>query len=68
LKTLDELPTLPEIKALIEPIEAELAGAGPEYLEGPRVEFPGDRSIGATDAAANDATEEVDAARAEPER
>ncbi len=42
LKSLDELPTLPEIKALIEPIEAELAGAGPEYLAGPRVEFPGD--------------------------
>lgn len=42
LKSLDELPTLPEIKALIEPIEAELAGAGPEYIEGPRVEFPSD--------------------------
>jgi segregation and condensation protein B len=42
LKSLDELPTLPEIRALIEPIEAELAGAGPEYLEGPRVEFPAD--------------------------
>jgi len=68
LKTLDELPTLPEIKALIEPIEAELAGAGPEYLEGPRVEFPGDSPIDGTDAAANDAIEEVAAARAEPER
>jgi len=68
LKTLDELPTLPEIKALIEPIEAELAGAGPEYLEGPRVEFPGDSPIDGTDAAANDAVEEVAAARAEPER
>jgi len=42
LKSLDELPTLPEIRALIEPIEAELAGAGPEYVEGPRVEFPTD--------------------------
>ena len=42
LKSVDELPTLPEIRALIEPIEAELAGAGPEYLEGPRVEFPSD--------------------------
>ncbi|HET6473846.1 MAG TPA: SMC-Scp complex subunit ScpB [Pseudomonadales bacterium] len=42
LKSLDELPSLPEIKALIEPIEAELAGAGPEYVEGPRVEFPSD--------------------------
>jgi segregation and condensation protein B len=42
LKSLDELPSLPEIKALIEPIEAELAEAGPEYVEGPRVEFPGD--------------------------
>jgi segregation and condensation protein B len=42
LKSLDELPSLPEIKALIEPIEAELAEAGPEYIEGPRVEFPGD--------------------------
>jgi segregation and condensation protein B len=42
LKALDELPTLPEVKALIEPIEAELAGAGPEYVEGPRVDFPGD--------------------------
>jgi len=42
LKSLDELPSLPEIRALIEPIEAELAEAGPEYLEGPRVEFPGD--------------------------
>ncbi|MCX7063825.1 MAG: SMC-Scp complex subunit ScpB [Proteobacteria bacterium] len=68
LKTLDELPTLPEIKALIEPIEAELAGAGPEYLEGPRVEFPGDSPIDGTDAAANDAVEEVAAAHAEPER
>jgi len=68
LKTLDELPTLPEIKALIEPIEAELAGAGPEYLEGPRVEFPGDSPIDGTDAAANDATEEVAAAHAEPQR
>ena len=68
LKTLDELPTLPEIKALIEPIEAELAGAGPEYLEGPRVEFPGDSPIDGTDAAANEAIEEVAAARAEPER
>lgn len=44
LKSLDELPSLPEIKALIEPIEAELAEAGPEYVEGPRVEFPGDAS------------------------
>jgi segregation and condensation protein B len=42
LKSLDELPTLPEIRALIEPHEAELAEAGPEYVEGPRVEFPGD--------------------------
>ncbi len=42
LKGLDELPTLPEIRALIEPVEAELAGAGPEYFEGPRVEFPSD--------------------------
>ncbi len=42
LKGLDELPSLPEIRALIEPIEAELAEAGPEYLERPRVEFPGD--------------------------
>jgi segregation and condensation protein B len=44
LKSLDELPTLPEIRALIEPIEAELAGAGPEYIEGPRVEFPSDNA------------------------
>ena len=44
LKSLDELPTLPEIRALIEPIEAELAGAGPEYVEGPRVEFPSDKA------------------------
>ncbi len=44
LKSLDELPTLPEIRALIEPVEAELAGAGPEYLEGPRVEFPSDNA------------------------
>jgi segregation and condensation protein B len=51
LKSLDELPSLPEIKALIEPIEAELAEAGPEYLEGPRVEFPGD--------ADNDSAEDV---------
>jgi segregation and condensation protein B len=42
LKSLDELPTLDAIKALIEPSEAELAYAGPEYVEGPRVEFPGD--------------------------
>ena len=45
LKSLDELPTLPEIRALIEPIEAELAGAGPEYVEGPRVEFPTDTVV-----------------------
>jgi len=45
LKTLDELPSLPEIRALIEPVEAELAGAGPEYSEGPRVEFPGDADV-----------------------
>jgi len=44
LKSLDELPTLPEIRALIETIEAELAGAGPEYIEGPRVEFPSDNA------------------------
>ena len=50
LKSLDELPTLPEIRALIEPIEAELAGAGPEYIEGPRVEFPSD-VVAAEDAA-----------------
>jgi len=49
LKSLDELPTLPEIRALIEPIEAELASAGPEYLEGPRVEFPAD-NVAAEDA------------------
>jgi segregation and condensation protein B len=51
LKSLDELPSLPEIKALIEPIEAELAGAGPEYIEGPRVEFPSD---GPADASVDD--------------
>jgi len=68
LKTLDELPTLPEIKALIEPIEAELAGAGPEYLEGPRVEFPGEGPLDGTDAGVNDATEELAGARAEPDR
>jgi hypothetical protein len=68
LKTLDELPTLPEIKALIEPIEAELAGAGPEYLEGPRVEFPGEGPLDGTDAGENDATEELAGARAEPDR
>lgn len=67
LKTLDELPTLPEIKALIEPIEAELAGAGPEYLEGPRVEFPGD-AIDEPDAVARDATEDASESRAEQER
>lgn len=38
LKALDELPPLPEIKALLEPIEAELAGAGPEYAP-PLVSF-----------------------------
>jgi segregation and condensation protein B len=58
LKSLDELPSLPEIKALIEPIEAELAEAGPEYVEGPRVEFPGDTASG--DDAADDATTPVE--------
>jgi segregation and condensation protein B len=53
LKSLDELPSLPEIKALIEPIEAELAEAGPEYVEGPRVEFPGDAN---NESAEDDAT------------
>jgi segregation and condensation protein B len=38
LKSLDELPPLAEIKALLEPIEAELAEAGPEYAT-PRVSF-----------------------------
>ena len=55
LKSLDELPSLPEIKALIEPIEAELAEAGPEYIEGPRVEFPGDAAHG-DDALEDDTT------------
>jgi len=49
LKSLDELPSLPDVKALIEPIEAELAGAGPEYVEGPRVEFPGNGAIAHVD-------------------
>jgi segregation and condensation protein B len=40
LKSLDQLPSLPEIRALIEPVEAELAEAGPEYIQNPRVEFP----------------------------
>ncbi|NJN51359.1 MAG: SMC-Scp complex subunit ScpB [Gammaproteobacteria bacterium] len=38
LKALDELPPLAEIKALMEPIEAELAEAGPEYAA-PLVSF-----------------------------
>ena len=42
LKALDELPPLPEIRAMIEPVEEELAGAGPEYTQNPRVEFPDD--------------------------
>jgi segregation and condensation protein B len=42
LKGLDQLPSLPEIRALIEPVEAELAEAGPEYTQMPRVEFPGE--------------------------
>jgi len=58
LKSLDELPSLPEIRALIEPVEAELAEAGPEYTQGPRVEFPGetdaDQTTVATDVAAED--------------
>ncbi len=41
LKTLDELPPLAEIKALLEPIEAELAEAGPEYAP-PLVSFDAD--------------------------
>src|SRR5262249_35996927 len=49
LKSLDELPSLPDVKALIEPIEAELAGAGPEYVEGPRVEFPGNGAVAHVD-------------------
>jgi segregation and condensation protein B len=40
LKALDELPPLAEIRALLEPIEAELVEAGPEYAA-PRVEMPG---------------------------
>jgi segregation and condensation protein B len=67
LKSLDELPTLPEIRALIEPIEAELAGAGPEYVEGPRVEFPDD--VVAEDASVmDDDAGYVDAPSAEQER
>jgi len=38
LKTLDELPPLAEIRALLEPVEAELLEAGPEYAAGPRSE------------------------------
>lgn len=66
LKSLDELPTLPEIRALIEPIEAELAGAGPEYVEGPRVEFPNDNAN--AEAAAESDEEFLDAPRVEQER
>ena len=66
LKSLDELPTLPEIRALIEPIEAELAGAGPEYVEGPRVEFPNDNAN--AEAAAESDEAFLDAPRAEQER
>ena len=69
LKSLDELPTLPEIRALIEPIEAELAGAGPEYLSSPRVEFPGDDALQADDAAQDfDASESLETRAAERER
>ncbi len=38
LTSLSELPPLAEIKALLEPVEAELADAGPEYAQ-PRVEL-----------------------------
>lgn len=72
LKSLDELPTLPEIRALIEPIEAELAGAGPEYIEGPRVEFPSDiaaaEDASIVEAESDDAGEFVSASGAEQER
>ena len=73
---------MPEIRALIEPIEAELAGAGPEYVEGPRVEFPTDNvnlegvtvdgvtveSVTIEDTAAQSDDEFFDAPGAEQER
>ncbi len=52
LKALDELPPLPEIKALLEPIEAELAGAGPEYAP-PLVSFEVDDEADIEDAVAD---------------
>jgi segregation and condensation protein B len=59
LKTLDELPPLPEIRAMIEPVEAELAEAGPEYTQNPRVEFPDDVGEAPEDSdAAQSAAEE----------
>jgi len=71
LKSLDELPTLPEIRALIEPIEAELAGAGPEYTEGPRVEFPFDTAAAEDAPIVEDESDDADfvaASSAEQER
>jgi segregation and condensation protein B len=40
LRSLDELPPLAEVKALLEPIEADLIEAGPEFAALPRVEMP----------------------------
>jgi segregation and condensation protein B len=71
LKSLDELPTLPEIRALIEPIEAELASAGPEYVEGPRVEFPddvADQNLEERDATVEAEADREDAPHAQQER
>ena len=44
---------------MIEPVEAELAEAGPEYTQNPRVEFPADAGDAAENsAAAQSAAEE----------
>ena len=40
LSSLEELPPLAEVKALLEPIEADLLEAGPEFAAPPRVEMP----------------------------
>ena len=40
LSSLDQLPPLAEVKALIEPLEADLIEAGPEFGATPHVEMP----------------------------